>query len=75
MDLGNFSTREERYGDIGGGDGFREFGDGQDVVGVEGEENVVEGAAQGLDRNPNGFKAILIIHNATPSGTGEADLV
>lgn len=75
MDLRDVSAGKESDGDVGGGNGIREFGDGEDVEGIHSEENGVELAAKGIDGSTDGFKAVLVIDNATPSGAGEADLV
>jgi len=75
VDLGDFSTGEKSDGDVGRGNGFREFGNGEHVVGIHGEENGVEFAAQGINGSPDGLKAVLIVNDATPSGAGETDLM
>ena len=42
VDLGDMRCSKKGQGDIGRGDGFWEFSDGKDIVGIEGEERGVE---------------------------------
>ena len=56
MNLGDFAAGEEGNRDVGRGHGLREFRDGEDVVGIEGEEDGMESAGEGLDRRAERVK-------------------
>jgi hypothetical protein len=53
MDSGDGAAGVEGDGELGVGDGFGEFSDGEDVEGALGEEGVVERAAEGFDGSAN----------------------
>ena len=75
VNLRDVTAREEGDGDVGGRHRFREFGDGEDIEGIQSKENCVEITAKRFDGCADGFKAILIFDDAAPSGAREADLV
>ena len=75
VNLRDVTAGEEGDGDVGRRHRFREFGDGEDVEGIQSKENCVEITAKRFDGCADGFKAILIFNDATPSGAGETDLV
>jgi hypothetical protein len=61
---------------IGRGDVFGEFGDGQDIVGIEGNEGGLNFSTEGFDWAANGFKAVLrVLHYMGPRIVGEPDLM
>ena len=73
---GNFTSGGES--DVEGREGevFGEFGDGENVVGTQREENRFNPAAQGFNGRTEGGEAVFrILKNARPSGRGKADLV
>ena len=53
MDSGDGAAGIEGDGELGVGDGFGEFSDGEDVEGALSEEGVVERAAEGFDGSAN----------------------
>ena len=58
VDLGDFAAGEKGDGDVGGGHGVRKFRDGKDVVGIEGKEDGMKSAGEGVDRRANGIKTV-----------------
>ena len=76
MDLGDVTAGRKSDGDRGRGDVFSEFGDGENVVGIQGEEGGLNFSAEGFDWAANGLEAILrILHHPGPGIVGEADLM
>jgi hypothetical protein len=76
VDLGDFTAGGKSDGDGGSGNVLSEFGDGEDIVRIHSKEGSLDFAAEGFDGTANTLEAVLgILHDASPSVIGEADLV
>jgi len=75
VDLSDGAAGVKGDGELGAGDRVRDFGDGEDVVGILGEEDVQEFASQGFDRREDSGQSIAgIIHEGMPGGACKTDL-
>jgi hypothetical protein len=75
MDTRDLATARELHSDVGGGDVVREFGNNENVEGIDGEKGGVNGSPERLDGSTNGCKAIVGLQDTWPGGGGEADLM
>lgn len=75
MDSGHIAAGEELNGNVRVGDMIRELRDDQDLKRIDGEESRVHGATETFDGGTYSGKAIVVIEDASPGGTGVADLV
>lgn len=76
VNVGDACGSEELDGDVRGRDGFWEFGEEQDIVGIDRKERGENSATKGLNGGADEFKAIAVVMEDTlPGGGSEADLV
>lgn len=72
----NGATGVEGDGDVVQGDGIGEFGEGEDIVGIFGEEGADESPPKRFDGSADRSKRIdRVLHEGMPGGAGEADLM
>lgn len=76
LDASNFSASGEGDGDGGGGDLAGEFGNGENVIGTQGEVGGMDFSAEGFDGSADGLETILrILENAGPCSVGVTNLM
>lgn len=76
VDRGDGPACIKSNGDIVGRDRIRKFGDGEDIIGVLGEEGVHQTSSERLDGSANGTEWIHgIFHEGMPGRAGKANLV
>lgn len=74
--MGHNAAGVEGDGEIGGGDRFREIGQGEDIETVLREESVQQRSAERFNRVTDSGEGILrILKEIKPSRAGKADLV
>jgi len=75
VEIGDGIAGEEGNGEVGRGDAVREFGDGEDVVSIGGEESFAESSTEGFNGSADGCERIVgMLHGVMQGGSGKADL-